>query len=388
MRIRGAAAWAVVAVLGGSPFALQSPAAAAADVDPGAREGARPTQAGWWTTTNEPPPDSGVAPPPAVPELTVPKGSLPVSVLGGEQQRISAIQFALDGAPGSTVESLRLVLRESTAPGSAVNVDQAAVVACPITDAFWVAAEGGPWKRRPTFDCAQGAVVGKRDAKAALWEFDLTPIAATWLDADYTGSRSIVLVGGLPAAAEGAEGDDAPSFQVIFQGIEDKGLGVVAKTAKSDSSGGPGTGGAPSGGSGGSGGAGDAGGAGGAGPTSGGGTGSGSSGTVSPGGGDLGAPAPVDVPAAPEAPIAIAADPAAPTASAVTPVAAEDRPWYSGLGLKAPILVTVAVGLAYLLMLAMGPDARPVGPSGRRGVSRALDRVRAAGVGIAGKLGR
>ncbi|THI97583.1 hypothetical protein E7Z54_14590, partial [Nocardioides sp.] len=267
MRFRGVAAWAVVAVLGSSPLALQSPAAAAADIDPGARDGARPTQAGWWTTTNEPPPDSGIVPPPAVPELTVPKGALPVSVLGGEQRRISAIQFALDGATGSTVKSLRLALRESTAPGSAVNVDEAAVVACPITDAFWVAAEGGPWKRRPAFDCSQGAVVGKRDAKAGLWEFDLTPIAATWLDSDYTGSRSIVLVGGLPADVEGAEGDEAASFQVIFQGIEDKGLGVVAKTAKPRTSGSTGADGTPSGGSDG------AGASGGAGPTGGGSTG-------------------------------------------------------------------------------------------------------------------
>ena len=39
----------------------------------------------------------------------------------------------------------------------------------------------------------------------------------------------------------------------------------------------------------------------------------------------------------------------------------------------------VALGLAYLIMLALGPDGRPVPATGRHGVSRALDRLRQAG---------
>jgi hypothetical protein len=43
------------------------------------------------------------------------------------------------------------------------------------------------------------------------------------------------------------------------------------------------------------------------------------------------------------------------------------------------LLAPLALGLAYLAMLALGPDAQPSASSSQRGVSRALERLRLAG---------
>jgi uncharacterized membrane protein len=51
------------------------------------------------------------------------------------------------------------------------------------------------------------------------------------------------------------------------------------------------------------------------------------------------------------------------------------------------LLLPLVLVLAYLLMLANGPAAQPTGMAGRRGVSRALDRMRQAGAhAAAGRL--
>ncbi|MGH3362291.1 MAG: hypothetical protein ACRDOM_07510, partial [Nocardioides sp.] len=63
----------------------------------------------------------------------------------------------------------------------------------------------------------------------------------------------------------------------------------------------------------------------------------------------------------------------------VQPVAAPQLPWYAGLGKSTLLLLPLVLVLTYLLMLANGPSAQPAGQSGRRGVSKALDRMRAAG---------
>lgn len=350
-------------------------AAAQSGVEPGTLDGGGPSQTGWWSRSNEPPPDTGLAAPPEAPEPTVPAGSLAVASVLGEQHKVSAIEFSLEGEPGGLVSELTLSLRESAEDGVNAGAEQAAIVACPITTAFWVPAEGGQWRHVPEHDCESSAVAGSREA--GVWTFDLTVLASSWLAADHTGSRGVVLVGA-PAAA------DAPptSFQVVFDGVDAEGIGVRAVVEDAPPTTLPGDGvTAPApGGAGTTGGAGSTGGgfedvAGGVG-----------------GVGDLGAPvadagevpagdlAPVDAGSAP-APVAADGEqaPALVSASPQAPAA-----WYSGLGPSALLLLVLGLGLAYLVMVALGPDAQPVGGQGRRGVSRALDRMRAVGAGIRG----
>jgi hypothetical protein len=107
--------------------------------------------------------------------------------------------------------------------------------------------------------------------------------------------------------------------------------------------------------------------------------GAGSTGSLSSG--SLGATG--DVPlAAPPSAAGATAETTDPVTAATAPVAAPAvvQPWYGGLPKATFLLVPFALGLAYLAMLALGPDAQPTTTStSRHGVSRALDRLRQAG---------
>jgi hypothetical protein len=87
------------------------------------------------------------------------------------------------------------------------------------------------------------------------------------------------------------------------------------------------------------------------------------------------------------APVAVGADQPSPEAApatdqAVQPVSSPQLPWHAGLGKPVFLLLPLVLALAYLLMLANGPAAQPTGVTGRRGVSRALDRMRQAGAQV------
>jgi hypothetical protein len=56
--------------------------------------------------------------------------------------------------------------------------------------------------------------------------------------------------------------------------------------------------------------------------------------------------------------------------------------WYSGIPAAGYVLLPLLLGLAYLLMLALGPDAQPAAGPSQNGVARALERLRAAGTAI------
>ena len=62
-------------------------------------------------------------------------------------------------------------------------------------------------------------------------------------------------------------------------------------------------------------------------------------------------------------------------------MAATTPAWYTGIPKPAFLMAPLALGLAYLIMLALGPDGRPAPTTGRHGVSRALDRLRQTGAG-------
>jgi hypothetical protein len=234
------------------------------------------------------------------------------------------------------------------------------ITACPVTETFWVGSENSTWKNQPDFECDALSAPGERD-KNGVWTFDLTFLAADWLSTKRDASTAVVLVG-----EQAGDTGEPLSFQVAFDGDKTKGIGLVASTSPPTATApiAP----APSG----------------AGVST---TGSGAAvgGEVS--GGGLGS-----VPsggAAPGAPVAAAGDqPSAEAAPAsgeqMQQVAAPQLPWHAGLGKPMFLLLPLVLALAYLLMLANGPAAQPAGVSGRRGVSRALDRMRQAGAHASG----
>lgn len=341
-------------------------------LEPGTLSGGTVVKTGWWSVANEPPPDTGVLAAPQPPAPNVPAGALPVGAAAGDPEKLSALEFALEAQPGDRISSFRLVLRESAEPGAVLGADQAAVVACPVTELFWADGQNAAWKNRPAHDCEAGQAPGVR-SDDGTWRFDLTSIAQAWTDAEFTGSRSVVLV----------EQVEAPSsFEVSFDGLKADGIGLKVKSV-------PGTDTEGSGGSDGGLGAGTAGGSAsgsvsggsglGAGDSSGGSIGGASGGGL---GGDLGggtaggsldsAPGADGVPTAADA----VSDPAVQTTEQPGLVPVSAPAWYSGLPRAFFPLVLLALGLAYLMMLALGPDGRPAATTQRHGVSRALDRVR------------
>ncbi len=315
-------------------------------------------QTGWWSKVNEPAPETGVLAPPNMPAPAAPKGTLPVAVANGERERIAAIQLDLDGKPNASVSQVELVLRESAEPDAQISSPLAMVTACPVTETFWVGGENSPWKNQPVYDCDVASAAGERSEKG-VWTFDLTVLASEWLSPDYANSPAVVLVG-----EETGENNEPLTFQVAFDGVEADGIGLVAET-------GPATTTAPLSAPAavGSSGAPVASGSGGTGSTV---------GSVPSSGG-----------AAPGAPVAGAAAGEGPAPAAageqqeeVQPVSAAQLPWYAGLGKSTLLLLPLVLVLTYLLMLANGPAAQPTGQSGGRGVSKALDRMRAAGAQV------
>ena len=362
----------VATLLTGFLLACGTAAPAAAQIEPGSSSGGSVLKTGWWWKANETALDDTTVAPTTPGPPNVPKGTLPVSAVNGDPEKLSAIEFKIAAKKGSLVESFVLALRESKEPGANVNQEQAKVAACPVTDVFWADGQSAKWNARPTYDCDFGLALGER-SKDGVWRFDLTSMAGLWLSPTNTSAPAVVLV---------EQGEAPESFQVVYDGQKADGIGLKVVTSPA-----PKIPPAPTGstGSGASSGpvpvTGAAGGSGGSPLTS-------SSGS---GGAALTAPpvnaAPVDAPIA-GAPlaeeVAPEAAPAADTTLASTTAAAAP-PWYSGIPRGGLLLLPLALGLGYLLMLAMGPDAQPAAVSTQHGVGRALDRLRRMGEQVGAK---
>lgn len=352
------------ALAGSTLLVLLTTGAGDAGVRPGTAEGAELVKTGWWWAGNETPLDDTVVAPPQSAPPNVPKGTLPVAAAGGEPEKVAALEFKLRGKPGGFVEEAVLVLRENGDPGATVNAENAKVLACPVTESFWADGAAAAWKARPAYDCDLASAAGERDAKTGVWTFDLAAVASLWTAEGRQGSTSVALV----------EGGEAPeSFQVAFDGPAAKGVGFVFEVGDAPSLAPiPTTGGAS------------------AGPAApGGGSNSAISGALSSSAGSAGPlagtaeVAPVGAPA-PAADPAVAAPETAPATAATTPVSAPIAmpAWYSGIPAGGYVLVPLVLGLAYLLMLALGPDAQPAAGPAQNGVARALERLRTAGAVI------
>lgn len=331
----------------------------AEDADTKSR-GGQVLKTGWWWVANQPPAETGLVAYPQQSPPNIPAGHLPVAASGGEPDKVTAVELVLDAKPGSSVTTAKVVLTESAAPGANVNAETAKIVACPVTDGFWADGTAARWDARPAYDCDAAQAAGTRDDKGR-WTFDLTGIASSWLAEGATGSPSFALV----------EAVDAPeSFQVTFAPVAENGIvytgkygppvgGSVPLPGPTGTTGGVAAGGGTASSGFGSSGAGS--------------TGSLSSGSL--GGGD------VPLAASPADAGTATAETTDPVTAATAPVAAPAvvQPWYGGLPKAAFLLVPFALGLAYLAMLALGPDAQPTTTTTRHGVSRALDRLRQAG---------
>lgn len=358
-RSRQAAVLMLSAVLG-SALVVGAASPASAKVEPGTFRGGEVTKVGWWWVANQPPAETGLVAFPQERPPNVPKGSLPVAAAGGDPEKLSAIELRLATKPGAMVESATLVLQESTSPGANANAENAKILACPITEAFWADGTAARWSSQPEYDCDTAQAAGVRDEKGR-WTFDLTSLASGWLTEGATGSPSFVLV----------EGVEAPeSFQVSFDGTEAKGIGFAATYIPAPK------GGATTGGSAGAGSGSD-----GLGGTVGGSSTGSLSGGSSGGSLDSGSLSGGDVPmdgAPVDGGTAVTTDP---VDAGTVPVAAPAvvHPWYSGMPKATFLLLPFALGLAYLAMLALGPDAQPTVHSSQHGVSRALEKLRLAG---------
>lgn len=322
--------------------------------------GGQVLKTGWWWVANQPPAETGLVAYPQQSPPNVPAGHLPVAASAGEPDKVTAVELALDAKPGSSVTTAKVVLTESDAGGANVNTEAAKIVACPVTDGFWADGTAARWEARPAYDCDAAQAAGTRDDKGR-WTFDLTGLATSWLAEGATGSPSFALV----------EAVDAPeSFQVTFAPVAENGIVYTGKYGPPVAgpvplTGATGTGPLAVGGGAASSGFGSA--------------GAGSTGSLSSG--SLGSTGDVPLAAPPSDPGATA-ETTDPVTAATTPVAAPAvvQPWYGGLPKATFLLVPFALGLAYLAMLALGPDAQPTTTStSRHGVSRALDRLRQAG---------
>lgn len=333
-------------------------------VRPGTADGAELVKTGWWWQGNETPLDGTVAAPPQPSPPNVPKGALPVAAAAGEPEKYSAIEFRLAGKPGAYVESAVLVLRENTSPGATANAEGAKVLACPVTESFWADGAAAAWKARPAYDCDLASSPGLRDPKTGLWTFDLTAIASLWTAEGHQGSTSVALV-------EGAEAPEA--FQVSFDGPALEGVGFAFSVGKAPTLAPLSGAGLPS----------SSGAAGPFAPSSGAGSGSLLSGASAPVTGTAEVAPVADVAADP----AVAAPGTAQTAPMAAPTAAPVAvpAWYSGIPTGGYLLLPLVLGLAYLLMLALGPDAQPASGPDRHGVARALERLRTTGPGMTQK---
>lgn len=193
----------LLALAGAPAAAAQETAAPAASID----------KVGWWNATRGPQsgePDTPLRPALApVPSPTnVPANAVATAASVGEPTKVAAVGILLEGASGGTVDTLKLTLKEATAPGAVVGADQAVIIACPIT-AFWGETRNGNWIDRPEADCELASAQGSRGADGT-WTFDLASVAgaAGWLDpASSTGQNGVLLV----------EKVDAPSgFEAAF----------------------------------------------------------------------------------------------------------------------------------------------------------------------------
>ncbi|MGH9040942.1 MAG: hypothetical protein ACRDZ3_11990 [Acidimicrobiia bacterium] len=156
----------------------------AGTTDAGTAGSAVATQDGWWNRLQGPQegepegnPLRTVAPPVPAPP-TVPADAIAVAVAGGQAAFVAAVGIQVDLPPGGLVSSLQLILEES--PGGHINAGAAKVFACAATTP-WGPGKNAAWRDRPLSDCELFSTEGVR-GDDGTWTFDLTGLGTQWTD--------------------------------------------------------------------------------------------------------------------------------------------------------------------------------------------------------------
>ncbi|HEX9824496.1 MAG TPA: hypothetical protein VGB51_08925 [Actinomycetota bacterium] len=147
------------------------------------------------------PPEAPVCPDPQVGlRNTHSKGALPVQILDGKEEKISAVNFDLSFIPvqGAVIEEFTFTVIESADPqdqAQTLNAGGKTVLACLLTDSFADSEDGADeFELAPKYDCEAASVEGERDAEAGLWKFDITDMVQDW-GADPLSANGVMLVG-------------------------------------------------------------------------------------------------------------------------------------------------------------------------------------------------
>jgi len=144
------------------------------------------TQDGWWNRLQGPQegePDGNPVRPlfPALPKpLNVPADAISAGATAGQVDKVAGVGIDVVLAEGATLDGLTLRLQESDASGANVGADKAKVLACPATSP-WGTGQNGNWRDRPAADCSLGSAEGVRAADGT-WTFDLAAIGRLWSD--------------------------------------------------------------------------------------------------------------------------------------------------------------------------------------------------------------
>jgi hypothetical protein len=166
-------------------FAAAPPPPAVA-LDAGTTGAAAATQDGWWNRLQGPQEGEPEGNPlrsvlPALPAPpTVPADAIAAGAAAGQQDKVAAVGIEVALPPGGLVGSLTLRMKESPAGGANLNSNLAKVFACPSTTP-WGPAKNAAWRDRPMADCALGQAEGAR-AEDGTWTFDLTAFGQQWAD--------------------------------------------------------------------------------------------------------------------------------------------------------------------------------------------------------------
>jgi hypothetical protein len=144
------------------------------------------TQDGWWNRLQGPqegePEGNPVRPlVPAIPKPpNVPADAIATGATAGQVDKVAGVGIDVGLAEGATLDGLVLRLKESDANGANVGADKAKVLACPATGP-WGPGQNGAWRDRPPADCSLGSAEGVRAADGT-WTFDLAALGRLWAD--------------------------------------------------------------------------------------------------------------------------------------------------------------------------------------------------------------
>ena len=127
-----------------------------------------------------------------------------VGVAGGKESARGFLHIDLSRLPqGSSLSSMLVTLVPSSSNTDNLNPSAASLSACILTKELPATFDRG---NPPPFDCLRSQVNGHATAQGS-WQFDLAPMASTWMQSGNTGAAIV------PNAAAGAVGPPVPAVE-------------------------------------------------------------------------------------------------------------------------------------------------------------------------------